>query len=413
MDERTSRRNFTAFMIHAVFLALTMSFIDVNTVVPNMIGEAGGTAVHVGILSAVMIGGTSFMQIFFAGFLLPYPRKKGLLLVGINLRVLSLITLGLLLLHMRSSGGAWMVPVILLLMALFSFSGSFANISYMDILGRAIEPQQRKKFLMIKQLTASAGVIVSSLIVKLVLTVLSYPVNYSILYISAGVLLLFGTAGFWMIREPAAPAKQKIPLRQRAASFRDALVRDRNLRLYLLLVNTSGTVLAIVPFLILFARSRFSVPGSLVGTYLLVQMAGGLLTNIALQIFHRGERYKTILYLFILIGAAAPLVSLLLAGSGMLYAAAFLFSGSAYALYQIGIPGVLLEISTEENRPVYTGIAGAGSIMNILYPVAAGFLIRYLGFPAVLLLSSLLILLGFFAARGIVCPRFAAEDKKT
>ncbi|MFA7127305.1 MAG: MFS transporter, partial [Bacilli bacterium] len=64
MDEpRKQRVNFTAFLIHALFLALTLNFIDINTVVPNMLAELGGTAMHMGILSAIMVGGTKFMQL--------------------------------------------------------------------------------------------------------------------------------------------------------------------------------------------------------------------------------------------------------------------------------------------------------------------------------------------------------------
>jgi MFS family permease len=409
MKESTSRHNFTAFIIHALFLALTMSFIDINTVVPNMIGEAGGTSVHLGFLSAIMIGGTSFMQIFFAGFLMPYPRKKPFLLAGINLRVAALITLGIFLFRMEGMQGSagWMVPTLLMIMAVFSFSGSFANISYMDILGRAIEPERRKRFLLFKQLISSVGLIVSSLLVKVVLTLFVYPFNYSILYISAGILLLFGTIGFWMIREPQTVPSRKISIRERFGSFRDALTKDRNLRYYLLLINTSGIILSTIPFLIMFGRSRFEVTGSLTGTYLLVQMIGGLVTNILLNVLHKGERYRGMLYLFIAIGTAAPLLALLLVQNQMLYAVVFLFSGSALALYQIITPGVLLEISTDENRPVYTGLAGAGSIMNIVYPVTAGFLIRFLGFPLVMVLSSLIIVSGIIAVRNIVCIRFA------
>lgn len=43
MDEQQKQKiNFTAFLIHALFLALTLNFIDINTVVPNMLAELGG-----------------------------------------------------------------------------------------------------------------------------------------------------------------------------------------------------------------------------------------------------------------------------------------------------------------------------------------------------------------------------------
>jgi MFS family permease len=80
-------------------------------------------------------------------------------------------------------------------------------------------------------------------------------------------------------------------------------------------------------------------------------------------------------------------------------------SGAANSVYQIVAPGVLMEISTDENRSVYAGLAGAGSFMNILYPILAGILVTNLGFSMVFLLTSLYILLGLYAASHIRCTR--------
>lgn len=413
MKESTNR-NFFAFIFHALFLALTMNFIDINTVVPNMIAEAGGSSVHLGILSAIMIGGTSFMQLFFAGILMPYPKKKQFLIAGIYLRVAALIVLGLFLLGVdgSSSEGIWKVFVILGIMTIFSFSGSFAGIAYMDILGRAIEPDQRKRFFLLKQLISSFGVIISALLVKLVLGFFTYPVNYSILFISAGVLLLIGTIGFWLIKEPAGVEKKKISMAERFLAFRDAVRKDRNLRMYLLLINTSGITLVTIPFFILFGRTQFELTGALVGTYLLIQMSGSLATNIVLNMANKNQRYKGILYMFILTGTTAPITALIFSSNQTLYAIVFLLSGVSLALYQIAAPGVLLEISTDENRPVYTGLAGAGSIMNMIFPIVAGVLIRLIGFPAVLILSSVIIFSGIFSARRIDCTRISESKKK-
>ncbi|MCK5155714.1 MAG: hypothetical protein KAQ69_04715, partial [Spirochaetales bacterium] len=197
--------------------------------------------------------------------------------------------------------------------------------------------------------------------------------------------------------------------RERFKTFRDAVLKDKNLQMYLLLINTSGTTLVTIPFLILYGRTHFAVSGSMVGTFLLVQMSGSLATNIILNLINKNQRYKGILYMFIITGTVVPLSALLLASSQMLYSIVFLLSGIGLALYQIAAPGVLLEISNEVNRPVYTGLAGAGSLMNIIYPIIAGVLIRVIGFPAVLILSSLIIFSGIFAAKRIDCRRITGK----
>ena len=79
-------------------------------------------------------------------------------------------------------------------------------------------------------------------------------------------------------------------------------------------------------------------------------------------------------------------------------------------LYKIVTPGVLLEISNDENRTLYTGLAGAGSIMNIIYPILAGLLVTVIGYMSVFILTSLYILTGFYFAKSIICVRFISKE---
>ncbi len=405
------KRNYFAFLLHALFLALTLNFIDVNTVVPNMLAELGANETHLGILSAIMIGGTSFMQLIFATLIIPMRKKKPALLTGIYLRVLSLCILGLFLFSM-SERSEWKIWATLALMAMFSFGGSFANISYTDILGKSIAEERRKDLLMKKQMISGIGVIVSSVLVKLILTHLNYPANYAYLFIIGSIILLIATSGFWLIKEPEGTERKKESLGRRFSLFYKAIKEDPNIRRYLLFINTSGVILSTIPFLILFGRTNFPISGERVSTFLLVQVAGGLVTNLIIQIGYKGERYRPLLYLFIIVGSATPICALFLSFSAQLYTLTFLFSGASLELYKIVAPGVLLEISNNENRSVYTGLSGAGSIMNIIYPIAAGLLIGIIGYYGVFVITSLYMLTGFFFARSIVCARFTSESLK-
>ncbi len=404
-----TKRNYLAFLVHALFLALTMSFIDVNTVIPNMMGELGAKSIHLGLLSAIMIGGASVMQLIFAILIIPLKKKKPALLVAIYIRVSALLLLGLFLLS-DLSGKSWVIWALLLIMAMFSFGGAFANISYTDILGRAILTEKRKQFLMRKQLISSVGVIVSSLLVKVVLSYFHYPYNYAFLFISGSFILLLATIGFWMIDEPINTKVQKEPIRKRLSLLVQAVKEDKNVRKYLLFINTSGVILSTIPFLILFARTQFTVDGSLIGTYLLAQMGGGLITNVSLHTFYKKEEYRPLMYTFISIAAITPIIALLFSFTPIFYIVTFLFSGSAMELYKIVTPGVLLEISNDENRTLYTGLAGAGSIMNIIYPILAGLLVTVIGYMSVFILTSLYILTGFYFAKSIICVRFISKE---
>ena len=92
-----SKRNFKSLLWHAGFLALAQVFMDVDTIVPAMLVDAGGNAVQIGILTAIMLGGSSFTQLMYAPFISNYHFKKKFLLLGINSRIFSLLGLGIIL----------------------------------------------------------------------------------------------------------------------------------------------------------------------------------------------------------------------------------------------------------------------------------------------------------------------------
>ncbi|MGE4584539.1 MAG: MFS transporter [Sphaerochaeta sp.] len=396
--------NAKAFLIHALFLSLTLSFIDVNTVAPAMLTQSGASTFHLGLLSAIMIGSSGFMQLLFAPLVLALKRKKPALLGGIYLRVASLFLLALFLLHSGEPAN-WKVYVILLLFVLFAFSGAFANLSYMDIMGSTIEKTQRKQLLTKRQLITSIGLVISSVVVKLVLSKLSYPRNYSLLFLLAAILLFFASSGFWILVEQGH--RNALRPKLRANLFLTALKHDANLRLYLLLVNSAGIILTTIPFFVIFASRTYGLDSSRTGTFLLYQLAGSLIITTITNMYAKGQRYKRLLYSFILLGSSTPVVALLLISHLSWYPLVFLFGGAAISLYQILSTGILLEISNDENRPIYTGLGGAGSVMNLLYPLLAGLLIPVVGFTPVFLGSGLFMLLALYAAKHLDCEHLS------
>jgi hypothetical protein len=53
--------------------------------------------------------------------------------------------------------------------------------------------------------------------------------------------------------------------------------------------------------------------------------------------------------------------------------------------------GVLIDISTNENRALYVGISGALNIVTALLPLIIGIIVKFIGFTVVLSLVSLML----------------------
>jgi MFS family permease len=138
-------------------------------------------------------------------------------------------------------------------------------------------------------------------------------------------------------------------------------------------------------------------------------MVGGLGANIVLNIFSKDQKYRPLIYLFVLISAVTPILALVVPANPMWYAVVFLLSGVSHTLNQILSSGILLEISNDENRAIYTGLSGAGSIMQVLYPLLAGLLVGIIGYTAVFIMSGVYILLGLYTAKTITCSHLTIQ----
>ena len=154
MREDPVRRNFGAFVWHATWLSITSAFTEINTVLPALILNAGGREIHVGVLTAIMVGGPLLTQLLFAVILSNKRRKKPYLLLGIYLRVLALAGAAWTLLRFDSLTATLVILLVYAWMLLFSTSGSFAGISYTDILGKSIQGSTRRRFFGLKQFLA-------------------------------------------------------------------------------------------------------------------------------------------------------------------------------------------------------------------------------------------------------------------
>ena len=70
---------------------------------------------------------------------------------------------------------------------------------------------------------------------------------------------------------------------------------------------------------------------------------------------------------------------------------------------RISQEGVLLEISENDNRALYSGINGAFNLTIALFPLISGFLIAAIGYTPVFITGSLAMISALFFARRLNC----------
>ena len=402
LNKQISKHNYYAFLWHAVFLALAKNFMDVDTIIPAMMVDAGGSAFQIGDLTAIILGGGYLAQLFFAPFLHNQSSKKGFLLAGINTRVFALAGMALLFYFSYHVSEPFIICFIFILISLFSFSGAFANINYVDILGKSVLQKKRKAFFSIKQIISSIFVFLSAFFAKRVITVYSYPFNYAVLFSTAAALLGIASLGFWRIKEISVSNPKIDGLVKFIHTITLEIRNNKKFRSYVYFVNTQGISIVLMPFLILYAQKNFSAGSHDIGNFLLLKVTGGVITGSILFYFSKKIKYKHMLYATSIIAILIPLFILILPGP-ILFPYIFLAGGIVFTIHTISTNGVLLEITSNENRALYTGLSGAGSILPVVFPFLGGWIITELGFTFFFILFILLICLSFYFIYKLDC----------
>ena len=404
LTKALSHKNYKSLLWHAAFLALAKNFMDVDTIIPAMVIDAGGNSVHVGFLTAILLGVAKIAQFFFAPFLQNKEQKKGYLLLGINSRVFSLAALATVFLFSGNLEEDTILLLIFIFITIFSVSGSFANISFTDILGKSVLPEKRKSFFSIKQAISNTGILISAYLASRVLVVFDYPSNYSALFFIAAFSLLIASLGFWNVKEISVNVLKINGLKGFIKEIKNEFRTNKKFVHYLLMVNTLGISITLLPFLILYAKDIYGAGNDEVGRFLLFKVIGSVITGILLFYYSRRIRYQSMLYFMGILAFIMPGLVYIIP-SGSLFFLVFIPGGVIFALQQIVMSGVLLEISSNHNRAFYAGLAGVGNILPALFPIAGGWLIKLWGFGLFFTIFMAVILTSFYFIHRLGCKR--------
>ena len=405
LTKKISKVNFTAFIWHGIFLSLASNFMDVHTIIPSILIKAGGGSILLGLLTSIMIGGSGLVQIVFAGFLSNKEHKKKSLILGVNLRIIALLFLSLMIFISEELANTSLIFSIFILISIFSFSGSYANISYVDIMGKSILQEKRKKFFSLKQSISSIGIILSAIAVKKILKDFSYPENYAILFIGAGILLFIASIGFWKINEIPTKIRKTRSFKEYLQTIPKEIANNSNLKNYLYIINYLGLSIGFIPFIILYANKSFGLSNNLIGDFLLYKIIGMMIASLVLYKRSKNFEYKKLLYFSLTLGIFLPVLSLAFSNNIFIYKFIFFLTGVLITVFKISKEGVLVEISDNENRAVYTGISGAGNILPTIFPLIAGFFISILGYTITFLMVSMIISLSIIYIIKLNCKK--------
>lgn len=162
--------------------------------------------------------------------------------------------------------------------------------------------------------------------------------------------------------------------------------------------------MVLMPFLILYAKKIFSAESQDIGNFLILKVIGGILTGTILFYYSQKVKYQVMLYMSSVITILIPLFIIALPDS-ILFPYIFLAGGVVFTIHNISISGILLEVTTNENRALYTGLTGAGNILPAIFPLLGGWTITEFGFRLFFIMFILVILLSFYFIYKLDCKK--------
>ena len=272
------------------------------------------------------------------------------------------------------------------------------------LLGKSMLTESRKSFFSFRLVLNGLVFLTAATFAAGLLKAFAYPINYAWMFVVGFAALSIASIGFWKLKE-RVPSRLQIPnFKAFVKLFRNELKENPKLPAFLGFINTQGISISFLPFVILYAKDVLEGEAGTTGSFLIFKIIGSVGAGIGLFLLAGKFKYKWLLMGNALLAATLPLILIVFNVNAPLQLV-FLLGGIVFAVYQLSMNGVLLEVSGIGNRAIYTGITGAGNIIPAIFPLLGGLVIQHLGFTVFFSCYLIVILTSVYFAKKIKCEK--------
>jgi len=402
LESKINRRNFIAGLWHAAFLALGVSLTQPTTVISAFVADLTGSTIWVGGLSTVLTVAAAVPQLFVARWIEPRPRKMPYLLLAIYLRVASWGLLAWLIFTIGAEQPIILAWALVVMLAIFYAGGGLGNIPYTDIIGKIIPPNRRGAFFGGKEALAGPLAVGAALAARQILANVAYPNNYALLFGLASLGLAIASLGFWAMREPPATGGER-RIQTWKGYFQQIREAGQRLKTLIGIELLTGFSLMTLPFYVVYAREKLNAPTDATGWFLLAQVLGGVLANIAWARLVDRSGSRRMLVFCAIVSTLTPLLAILLAPLGwQALMLVFFLAGATFNGRKVGFQSALLELAPTAERPTYAGINAILILPLAFLSLGAGIFLQHWSYQALFIFAAI-----FIAAGAVLAGRWA------
>ncbi|MBO9370345.1 MAG: MFS transporter [Chloroflexi bacterium] len=409
--QREVRRSFILGVVNGALFEFAERLIDPPLVLTWFVSRLTSSNLLIGLVAPLGDAGWFLPQVFIAGLVQRMPRKMLSYTLSAVVRVLSWLLV---------AAAVWLVDdPTLLLVAFFILYGvarlaaGLGGLGFFEVVAKTIPPNRRGGFFAWRLLTGGLLGLGAGAVTREVLNRLAFPHGHALLFAVYTAVVTPAMLAFILIREPPGTAVPTAPtLKQQLRRAGQFLRTDAVFRRYMGMRTALGLAGIALPFYGVYARHVLGAPEGMVGIYVAVRVAAGLVANLPWGSVgdRRGNRLVTLW--FSLGNALTALLALGLVGwvavspyrgPWLPYLAIplFLLNGALAPAGMLVGSNFLLELVPEADRPLYLGLSNTLIGIVVLISGFGGLVVDLLGYAGLFALSALLCLLAWWWSRGL------------
>jgi MFS family permease len=412
--DRNFRWNFTVNLLDGANFWVGRSFISFATIVPLYISKLTDSTLAIGLAAVIAQGAWFLPQVFTSNFVQRLPRMKPMVVnAGFFLERLPLWLIVL------SAVVAFESAEIALLLFMIGYAwhgfgaGTVAT-AWQDLIARCFSVERRGRLFGISMFVGAFAGAAAAVLSARLLDEYPFPTSFVIIFFLAAIFIMVSWVFLALTREPAqTPKAPRQSTRQFWHELPTILRQDDNYRRFLvarLLLALSGMGLG---FVTVAAIRQWDVADATVGGYTAVFLIGQTSGNLFFGFLADRHGHKLVLELGTLAAFLAFSLAWLAPAAELYFVVFFLLGVMEGAIIVSGIL-VVMEFSTPEKRPTYTGLTNTSvGVVSMVGPLI-GAALALTGYDWLFLVSAALSLLALIALHWWVRePRYIEASTKS
>jgi MFS family permease len=403
-------RSFRLALTNGIFTRIGFRFVNSSMVLSAFVKELTDSNILVGLTSSTMRAGWMWPQLLISNLVEHRERKMPFYIFGVIMRVIAWVFILLSTLLIGNSN-----PLLLFFCfySLYFVACSFMGVStipYNDIVAKSIPIQKRARLFGLRQLIGGTFGIGVGFLIRYVLSegfYLSFPYNYTTLFVFAVLMMIGAAISFALVREPIHPVRDvRRPFWQHLKRGPHFLRTDRDYRYFMIFRTISSFGNMCIPFYVPYALDRIGIARSTIGSFTTAASVSAALSIVLWAYVCEKHGSKSLLIATTSLACVAPMIAAFVrylpaSHQTTSYFSVFIMSEAFLNGSNIAYMTYTLNMAPSMSRPTYLGFLNTLMFPMSFVPVLAGTLLKIMSYESMFILSAGMSLLAIYFATNL------------